>query len=297
MASVIGRALTRPATAGALLALPATLLMLSLVLVPVVLVIGLSATDWQLGSRTVRFLGFGNYAEMFGDATFRRSLTNTLLYVAFVMPASVGLGLLAALLIEAGIRGRTFFRTVYFLPVASTFVAMATAWQFLLHPRLGLLNALLVSVGLPPQEWLADRSLVLPTLAFVGVWETVGYNMVLFLAGLAAIPRELYAAAEVDGAHRPWDRFATVTWPLLGPTTLFVVAITAIRSFRVFETVAVMTQGGPGDASQVLLYTMYQEGFVFFRAGYGAAITVVFLTFVLLLTLVQLRVLERRVHY
>lgn len=291
------RALTRPATAGALLALPATLLMLALVLVPVLLVIGLSGTDWQLGARTVRFLGFANYAELFDDATFRQSLLNTLLYVGLVMPASVGFGLLTALLIEANIRGRTFFRTVYFLPVASTFVAMATAWQFLLHPRLGLLNAILAALGLPGQEWLADRSLVLPTLAVIGVWETVGYNMVLFLAGLAAIPREYYAAAEVDGAHRPWDRFVTVTWPLLGPTTLFVVCITAIRSFRVFETVAVMTQGGPGNASQVMLYTMYQEGFVFFRAGYGAAITVVFLTFVLLLTLVQLRVIERRVHY
>jgi len=167
----------------------------------------------------------------------------------------------------------------------------------MLHPSLGSVNWFLAQLGVRGPDWLSDGDTVLLTLCAIGIWETLGFNMVLFLAGLKSIPRDLYAAADVDGCHRGWDRFVTVTWPLLGPTTMFVTVITAIRSFRVFESVAVMTQGGPGNASQVLLYTMYLEGFHFFRSGYAAAITVVFLAFVLMLTLIQVRVIDRRVHY
>lgn len=276
---------------------PATLVMFAMLLGPTALVFLLSLTDWQFGARSFAFIGLGNYIEMIGDPVFRRSFVNTLIYVAVAMPASVLLGLAVALLIQAGTGGRTFFRTAYFLPVASTFVAMATVWQFMLHPSLGIVNDTLRLIGMAGPDWLTDRQLVLFTLAGIGIWETVGYNMILFLAGLTAIPGHLYEAGEVDGVESGWDRFWTITWPMLGPTTLFVVVITAIRSFRVFESVAVLTQGGPANASQVLLYTMYQEGFVYFRAGYGAALTVVFLTFILLLTLAQVRVLEQRVHY
>jgi len=254
-------------------------------------------TDWGFGARSFAFIGLDNYAEMTGDPVFRRSLINTLVYVGVVMPVSVALALGVALLIQGGRFGRTFFRTAYFLPVASTLVAMATVWQFMLHPNLGLVNEMLRLVGLAGPSWLTDRGLVLFTLAGIGIWETIGYNMILFLAGLMAVPGHLYEAAEVDGAHRPLDKFLTVTWPMLGPTTLFVIVITAIRSFRVFESVAVLTQGGPGNASQVLLFTMYRESFVYFRAGYGAALTIVFLAFILILTLIQIRVIDRRVHY
>lgn len=280
------------------LAVPALALLSLLILLPSLAVVVLSLTDWQFGARSLNFIGLGNYAELLQDRVFRRSLLNTLVYVGVVMPASVFLGLAVALLIESGTRGRTFFRAAYFLPVASTFVAMATVWQFMLHPSLGSVNQFLWWLfGLRGPDWLSDSNTVLLTLSAIGIWETLGFNMVLFLAGLKSIPRDLYDAADLDGGHRFWDRFVTVTWPLLGPTTLFVIVITAIRSFRVFESVAVMTQGGPGNASQVLLYTMYTEGFQFFRSGYAAAITVVFLAFVLLLTLIQVKVIERRVHY
>jgi multiple sugar transport system permease protein len=135
------------------------------------------------------------------------------------------------------------------------------------------------------------------SLAIIGTWEQIGFNMVLFLAGLTAIPRDLYAAAEVDGVRSPWSRFWTVTWPLLGPTALFVLTITMIRALRVFDIVATLTQGGPNKASEVLLFTMYTEGFTFFRMGYSAAITVVFLAVVVVLMTLQTRVLDRRVHY
>lgn len=279
------------------LALPATLAMLCLIFVPTLLVAVLSITDWQFGARSFTWIGLENFAEIVGDENGRKAVTNTLIYVGVVMPASVTLGLLAALGVQACGVGRGFFRAALFLPVASTLVAMATVWQMLLHPSLGLVNTVLGTIDLSGPDWLSDRDLVLFTLAGIGVWETVGYNMVLFLAGLAAIPEDLYQAAEVDGAGKPWERFWTVTWPLLGPTILFVVTITAIRSFRVFETVATLTAGGPGYASDVLVYALYREGFEYFRAGYSAALTVVFLVFTVSLTLVKFRLLDRWVFY
>ena len=279
------------------LALPATLAMLCLIFVPTLLVAILSLTDWQFGARSFTWIGLENFTEILRDDNGRKAVTNTLIYVGVVMPTSVALGLLAALGVQACGVGRGLFRAALFLPVASTLVAMATVWQMLLHPSLGLINTFLAAVDLSGPDWLSDRNLVLFTLAGIGVWETVGYNMVLFLAGLAAIPEDLYQAAEVDGAGKAWERFWTVTWPLLGPTILFVVTITAIRSFRVFETVATLTAGGPGYASDVLVYALYREGFEYFRAGYSAALTVVFLVFTVSLTLVKFRLLDRWVFY
>ncbi len=139
--------------------------------------------------------------------------------------------------------------------------------------------------------------MALPTLCMIGIWQMLGLNMVLFMAGLKSIPRDLYEAADVDGADSAWERFRTVTWPMLGPATMFASVVTAIRSFQVFDTVAVLTQGGPNKATEVLLYTMYTEGFSFFRTGYASAITVVFLVVVLSLTLLQAWLAERRTHY
>jgi len=170
-----------------------------------------------------------------------------------------GLGI--ALLVEAGARGRMLFRTVFFLPVVSLLVAMATAWEYLLHPTIGPVNQALRLFGLAPVNWLGSSDWVLTSLCLIGVWENLGYVVVLMMAGLQAIPPELRAAAETDGARRGWDRFWLVTWPMLGPTTLFVVTITAIRCLRVFDTVAALTRGGPNGSSEVLLHLMYLEGF------------------------------------
>lgn len=283
------------------LAGPATLAMVTLIFVPVLIVAALSFTDYQFGARRFDWIGLDNYARLLVDPIGRRALTNTLAYVAIVMPVSIALALLVAIGLHALARTipwlASLLKAAYFMPVAATLVAMAIVWQMLLHPNLGAVNQLLALIGVPGQSWLSDRGLVLYTLAGIGIWETVGYNMVLFLAGLAAIPDSLYDAAEVDGVTTGWDRFWTVTWPMLGPTTLFVVVVTATRAFRVFETVATLTRGGPAFASDTLVYAMYREGFVYFKAGYSSAITVVFLAFVVILTLTQLRVLERRVHY
>jgi len=279
------------------LTLPAAIAYVLMLLLPALATAALAFTDFELGMDGFRWIGLGNFAEMLGDRGFLQSLRNTLIYVGLVTPGSIAGALLLALAIEAGTRGRTLFRAVFFLPVVSLSVAMAAAWQYLLHPTIGPLNAVLRGVGIDGPAWLSSSDTVLLSLAGIGIWENLGFNLVLFLAGLTAIPRELYAAAAVDGVPSAWERFRLVTWPLLGPTTLFVLTITMIRAVRVFDTVAVLTQGGPNKASQVLLYTMYEEGFTYFRIGYSAAITLVFLAIVLALMWLQTRVLDKRVHY
>ncbi|HEV7455274.1 MAG TPA: sugar ABC transporter permease [Roseococcus sp.] len=285
------------AMAAALLCLPAMLAYLLLLLLPTAAAVLLAFTDYELGAPSLRWIGLENFQELTEDRGFLVSLRNTIIYVGIVAPASIVGALALALMIEAATRGKALFRAVFFLPVVSLPVAMATAWQYLLHPTIGPLNAFLAQMGIAGPAWLTSSDTVLLSLAFIGIWEAIGFNLVLFLAGLTAIPRELHQAAEVDGVKSAWERFRLVTWPLLGPTTLFVVTITMIRSVRVFDSVAVLTQGGPNRASEVLLYTMYTEGFTFFRLGYSAAITLVFLVIVLALMLLQTRVLDKRVHY
>ncbi|BBK36181.1 ABC transporter permease [Allostella sp. ATCC 35155] len=289
----------RPSTAGVglLFAAPAMFGLFLFVIGPTLAVAVMSLTDWQLGASEIGFVGLDNYRALPGDRVFRTALANTLVYAGLVTPISVALGLGLALLIEASPLGRGFFRAAFFLPVVTTTVAMAVVWEFVLHPSLGPANLMLRALGFAPANFLGDAGSVLATLAAIGVWENAGFNMVLFLAGLKAIPRELYQAAAVDGADRAWERFWTITFPLLGPTMLFVAVIALLRSFKVFEIVAAITQGGPRRASEVLLFTIYQEGFSFFRIGHAAALTMVFLCGLLVLALFQIRLLGRRVHY
>lgn len=276
-------------------AAPATALLLVLYVVPIACLFVLSVTDYELGALDLRWLGLANFERAFADPVFVRAFRNTLLYVLIVIPGGVAGGLVLALLVHARRRTRSFYEVVYFLPVTSTLIAMATVWQFLLHPKLGPVNAALKSLGLGEVPFLSDPSLVTPTLAFIGLWQLLGFNMVLFLAGLSAIPQELHDAAAVDGAHHPLDRFVRVIWPMLGPTTLFVTVTTGITAFKVFDTVAVLTQGKGG--TEVLLYALYLEGFQYFKMGYAAALTLIFLAFLLVFSAVQALQLDRRVHY
>lgn len=279
------------------LAGPAALLMLVLLVLPTLAIVAASLTDAELGAPDWRFVGLDGYREILSDRNFRRSFLNTALYVAVTTPASVAIGLGIALLIEADGPGRTLFRSAFFLPVVSLTVAMATVWQFLMNPVGGPLNLALGALGLPSVNWLGSSDTVLAALGLIGMWQAIGFNVVLFLAGLTAINRELYAAAELDGARSAWSRFRLVTWPLLGPTTLFVVTITIINAVKVFDTVAALTQGGPAKGSEVILWSIYQEGFVFLRTGVASAMAVVFVLVLLVLLVIQTRVLDRRVHY
>lgn len=283
--------------AGHAFAAPAALLLVLIYLVPITILAWLSLTDYELGAIDTRFLGLENFARAMDDPVFRRSIANTFAYVAIVLPGGVLLGLGAALLVHRRIRSRSVYEVIYFLPVTSTLIAMATVWQFLLHPRLGPVRELTIALGLGEVAFLSDPALVLPSLAAIGIWQLVGFNMILFLAGLSAIPRDLHEAAALDGAAGGVDRFLRVTWPLLGPTTMFVTVTTSITAFKVFDTVAVLTQGGPTGASEVLLYVIYLEGFQYFRIGYAAALTLIFLAFILAFSVLQAAALDRRVHY
>lgn len=280
---------------GLLFTSPAFLLLLLTYVVPLAVLLLLSVTDYELGAISVEWLGLKNFSKAISDPVFRRSLVNTFLYVAIVLPGGVLLGLLIALLVHARKRTRSIYEVIYFLPVTSTLIAMATVWQFILHPRLGPVNGFLKAIGLPEIAFLSDPSLVIPTLAAIGLWQLIGFNMVLFLAGLSTIPRDLYDAAEIDGAGGAIDRFLKITWPMLGPTTMFVLVTTSITAFKVFDTVAVLTRGQNG--SEVLLYAIYLEGFHYFKMGYAAALTLIFLVFILAFSVIQAVRMDRRVHY
>ena len=283
--------------AGLSFALPAFALLVVIDIVPLLVLLYLSFTNYELGALSSKVVGLDNFRKTLVDPVFRRSLGNTFVYVAIVLPCAVGLALLVAVLLHGRKRSRSFYEVVYFLPVTSTLIAMATVWQFLLHPSLGPVNGVLRALGFHEVGFLSEPAYVLPTLAAIGVWHLIGFNMVLFLAGLSAIPRDLYEAAEIDGCRSGIDRFLTITWPLLGPTTMFVIVTTSITAFKVFDTVAVMTRGGPMGASEVLLYAIYLEGYQYFHMGYAAALTLIFLAFVLVFSILQTFVLERRVHY
>jgi multiple sugar transport system permease protein len=280
-----------------LLSLPATVLLWLMLLGPVVAVFALSFTDWTFGAPTIAWVGLENYREMAEDRVFWTTLANTVVYVGLSVPISVALGLGVALLIEAGTSGIGFYRAAFFLPVVATLLGMALVWEFMFHPTVGLINQTLAAFGIPVRDWLKDPATALYALMAIGVWQAVGLNMVLFLAGLKAIPRDLYEAAAIDGADGAWERFRRVTWPMLGPALVFVVTITAIRSFQIFDTVQVITDGGPEKATSVLLYLIYQEGFQFLRSAYAAALTVVFLAFTLAIILTKVVLLDRRAHY
>jgi len=288
---------THESRVGYALAAPGILALLLLFIGPTIAIFVIAATDWELGADRLSFVGLENFRVMSVDPGFRAALFNTIVYALIVVPATMILGLVTALLVESTRTWQAFYRAAHFLPAMATMAAMAIAWEALLHPTIGLVNHALIFLGLQPENWLHNRHTVLPVLAAIGVWQNFGNAMVLFLAGLKAIPQDLYAAAAVDGADSPLDRLRTVTLPLLGPTMMFVTIIVGLRSLEVFTSVQILTQGGPDQASNVLLYTLYRESFEYLNTGYGAAITVVFLVMVCTLTLIQARTMDRRVHY
>ena len=272
---------------------PAVLLMVFTTLVPFAAVIVLSFTDFRLGATQWNWVGLDNFARAWEDEGAQRAVVNTLLFTGMVVPLAVGLGLFFALLVHARRRTRRLYELLFFLPLTATMTVMALVWSFVLHGRIGPVNALLQSIGLPAVDFFSDPETVLPTLAIIAVWQHLCFCFIIFLAGLTTIPEELYEAAALDGADRGWERFRRITWPLLAPTTLVVVLLTTIRAFQVFDLVVVLTQGGPAGRSEVILYEMYLEAFAYFRVGYGSALTLIFVAMVGIVSLAQLWVAQR----
>ena len=276
---------------------PAMLLLLLFFVLPVGAGLLLSLTDFDIYAvgdpGTARFVGLENYKYLLSTGDFWNALGNTLQYVLIGGPLSLATSLAAALLLNNRlVRLPGFFRTVYFAPVVTTLVSVAIVWKYLYHPKYGLLNYLLGFVGLGPIDWLGDPHWAMPAIILMGVWKNFGYNMLIFLAGLQVIPRELYEAASIDGAGA-WKRFRHITLPGLAPTALFVSVTTMIGYFQLFAEPYVMTQGGPLGATRTLMLFMYEEGFRWWRMGIASSMAVLLLLITLIGTLIQLRWVRR----
>lgn len=277
--------------------LPSLVVFSVFVALPVLAALGISFTSWDLFT-TPRFVGLQNYGALLGgDALFGQVLRNTALYVLGTVPLQMVIALGVALVLNRRVPGQAFFRVAYFLPVVSSTVAVALVWSWLFNGNYGLLNALLVAVGVDdPPRWLSSSAWALPALMIVSVWQSVGYSMVLFLAGLQNIPPELYEAGAIDGAVG-WARLRYLTLPLLSPTTFFVMTVSLIGSFQVFELAFVMTNGGPSNATNTLVYYIYQNAFLFYRMGYATAAAWILFVIVFSVTLLQYRAQRLWVHY
>jgi multiple sugar transport system permease protein len=265
---------------------------------PVLASVALGFTDFDIYAVAsldqLRFVGLANYAALLRDPLFWRALANTFYFVGVGGPLSVGVSLAAALLLNARlVRGKRVFRTIFFMPVVTTLVAVAIVWRYLYQPRYGLINSALAAVGLDGIDWLGDPRWSMPAIIFLAVWKNFGYNMLIFIAGLQSVPRDLYEAAEVDGASAI-QRFVNITVPSLGPTFLFVGIMTMIGHFQIFAEPYVMTQGGPLKSTTSIVFLMYEEGFRWWRMGMASAIAFILFLIMLAATFVQLRLQKAR---
>jgi sn-glycerol 3-phosphate transport system permease protein len=241
-------------------------------------------------------VGTANYEQLLGDAVFRRSLLNNLLFCVVTVPASLAVAMVMAVLVNRGMRGRGLLRLAYFTPAMLPVVGAAAIWLLFYQPNFGLINGIAGAFGLTPQNWLGDPSTVLPALMVMMIWHQSGFFMLFYLAGLQMIPPELDEASTVEGAGR-WYHFRRVTFPLLMPTTLFTSIVGLANSFKQVDFVFVMTGGGPNNASNLLLYYIWQAAFPQRQPDYAAAVTVILVLLLVGLALVQIRVLDRRIHY
>jgi len=285
------------ARAGWFFLAPALVLIGVFFFLPVVASLVLSVTDFDIyavGSLdNARFVGLRNYADLLGNPLFWKALRNTFYFALIGGPLTVAVSLGAALLVNAkAVRLKSLFRTIYFIPFVTTLVAVAIVWRYLYHPQYGLLNYVLGLVGIDPINWLGDPRWAMPAIILLAVWKNFGYNMLIFIAGLQAIPEELYEAASIDGAGAV-RQFWHVTLPMLAPTFFFVGVVTMIGYFQLFAEPYVMTQGGPLRSTTSLVLFMYEEGFRWWRMGAAAAIAFVLFVLILAWTLLQLWV-ERR---
>jgi len=260
---------------------------------PVAAALALSLTDFDLYALadpgTARFVGLKNYVELVGDPDFWQALRNTAYFVVVGGPLSVAVSLGAAILVSSKLtKWKGLWRTVFFAPVVTTLVAVAVVWRYLYNAEYGLLNSALGAVGVPAIDWLGDPVWAMPAIIGLAVWKNFGYNMIIFVAGLAGVPEELYEAAQLDGAGW-WARFRHITVPELAPTFLFVGVITMIGYFQLFAEPYVMTEGGPLRATVSVVYLMYEEGFKWWNLGYASAVAFVLFALMMVGTLIQLR--------
>jgi multiple sugar transport system permease protein len=263
-------------------------------IIPILQSFWFSLHDVKLFGQSMTFIGLENFGQLAGDDLFRLALTNTTLYAVGTVAGSVVLGLALAVILASGIRGSSLFELLYFIPVITPWVPVSIAWKWIYDPTIGLLNYLLSFVGIAPHGWLLYPDTALWAIIAMSIWKGIGYNMVIFLVGIRAIPVDYYESANIDGASQ-WNLFRHITLPLLKPITLYVLVISTINAFNVFTPVYVMTtgsQGAPGSSVRVLVYDMYENAFRYFRMGYASGEALILFLIILFLTLIQFRVIR-----
>lgn len=259
-----------------------------LTLFPIIASFILSFTNWNFvaGFSKMKFLGFDNFIKLAHDSVFLLSLKNNMILL-FVVPITLILSLVLAVIIDKKIYLKDLFKLVYFIPYISSIVAVAIVFQVLFHPSFGPINQMLMSFGVTdPPKWIADPDVALYCVMGLMVWVNIGYNMIVFMAGLQSIPNDLYEAADIDGASK-LKQFFSITIPLLSPTTFFLLVTGIIGSFKVFDIIAVLTGGGPANSTTVVVYRLYETAFINLQSGYASAMAIVLLLFVLIITLIQ----------
>lgn len=275
-------------------AAPGLLLLAAFLAVPFFAAIGLSFSSERLASPLpTRFVGFENYLTTLSSSSFHRAFVNNVWFTAIVVPVQTVLALGLAMLVNQRLTGIKIYRAIYFAPIVVVMTVAATVWLLLFSPERGLLNTILslVSFGTVQSEWLQSTTMALPSIMIMSIWQGVGFQMIIILAGLQDIPGDLYEAASIDGAG-PWQRFAFITLPQLRNTLIFVVTVTMILAFRLFDQVWVMTRGGPLESTNVMMLELVQVGFEEQRIGRASSIAVIFFLIVLSLTLLQRRFLR-----
>jgi ABC-type sugar transport system permease subunit len=295
-ADVLRRARRRERLTALVMLAPSLVFLAAFTYWPILRSAGYGFFDVQLGSTEIFFVGWENYVRLWHDALFWQSLRNTVLYMVVTVPCSIALALLLAVALDRGLRGTALYRSVFFYPVMIPSVAAGMVWVFLYAPGYGPINALMKLLGLPALEWLYDPAWALPAIIVMSIWKYAGYFMLILLAALQLVPRDLYEAARLDGVSG-FRQLVHITVPLISPTLYFVVVIGVLHSYQIFDYVFVMTQGGPADATNVLTFYIYQNAFQFQDIGTASAIANILLLVVGALIAVVALTLGRRVHY
>lgn len=278
------------AFAGYVFLLPAMAGALFFIILPLLCSFGLSFAQWDLIT-PMKFVGFENYRALFSDEIFWEILLNTVVFALATSVFGIIIPLILACILNNKIRGGEFYKTAYFLPFVTPMIVIAIVWSWIFDPNLGVINQLFHL----HEKWLYDANLALMCVTVVSVWKLIGYNMIIFLSGLSTLNQNLFEASKIDGASA-FNTFKFVTVPLLSPIIFFVVIITAISSFQVFDLIYVMTQGGPLNSTNVLVYSIYQNAFEYFKVGKASAVAYVLFTIILVLTLIQWNLRKKLVY-
>jgi len=276
--------------------LPAVVILISFWFIPAFYAFMISFFRWDFMNPKKTFVGLGNYISLLSSAEFWRVMLNTVFYMVGSIPAAMFFALILALALNEKLKSLAFFRSAIFAPVISCIIAMSAIWLWMYDPINGLLNYFLQILGFKTLQWLSSTKTAMISIIIMDIWKHTGYDMIIYLAGIQSIPESYYEAAKIDGAGR-WERFRYVTWPLLAPTTLFILIISMIRRFQVFSMIHTMTRGGPAGATDVIVYYLYEKAFREFHMGEAFAISYILFIVIFAVTLIQWKIGAKKVHY